>query len=171
MRVPPQIPILPLTSWNACPPSFVQDFTSQGWGCGVCHPAWALFPGVTSSGPDPRRALEIHQKTPTHAKISPAQQRAPPRGRGQDRKERTGQDARSHHTQGQSERQTRTPRMASAAGSGPLRVCITGAAGQIAYSLLFSIAKGDVFGASQVTWSSARTVLVMGIAYGACPQS
>ncbi|EDO41218.1 predicted protein [Nematostella vectensis] len=31
----------------------------------------------------------------------------------------------------------------------PLRVCITGAAGQIAYSLLYSVAKGDVFGANQ----------------------
>ncbi|XP_038074418.1 malate dehydrogenase, cytoplasmic-like [Patiria miniata] len=30
-----------------------------------------------------------------------------------------------------------------------LRVCVTGAAGQIAYSLLYSIAKGDVFGADQ----------------------
>ena len=32
----------------------------------------------------------------------------------------------------------------------PLRVCITGAAGQIAYSLLYPIAKGDVFGPNQV---------------------
>jgi len=31
----------------------------------------------------------------------------------------------------------------------PLRVVVTGAAGQIAYSLLFSIAKGDVFGKEQ----------------------
>lgn len=31
----------------------------------------------------------------------------------------------------------------------PLRVCVTGAAGQIAYSLLYSVAKGDVFGKSQ----------------------
>lgn len=31
----------------------------------------------------------------------------------------------------------------------PIRVCVTGAAGQIAYSLLFSIAKGDVFGHDQ----------------------
>lgn len=31
----------------------------------------------------------------------------------------------------------------------PLRVLVTGAAGQIAYSLLYSIAKGDVFGANQ----------------------
>ncbi|PSN37507.1 malate dehydrogenase [Blattella germanica] len=33
--------------------------------------------------------------------------------------------------------------------SSPLRVVITGAAGQIAYSLLYQIAKGDVFGADQ----------------------
>jgi malate dehydrogenase len=33
--------------------------------------------------------------------------------------------------------------------SEPLRVLITGAAGQIAYSLIYSVAKGDVFGASQ----------------------
>lgn len=32
----------------------------------------------------------------------------------------------------------------------PIRVLVTGAAGQIAYSLLFSIAKGDVFGKDQV---------------------
>ena len=32
----------------------------------------------------------------------------------------------------------------------PIRVCITGAAGQIAYSLLYSVAKGDVFGKDQV---------------------
>lgn len=31
----------------------------------------------------------------------------------------------------------------------PLRVCVTGAAGQIAYSLLFSIGNGDVFGKGQ----------------------
>lgn len=31
----------------------------------------------------------------------------------------------------------------------PLRVVVTGAAGQIAYSLLFSVAKGDVFGKNQ----------------------
>ncbi|XP_053731064.1 malate dehydrogenase 1Ab, NAD (soluble) [Synchiropus splendidus] len=33
--------------------------------------------------------------------------------------------------------------------SDPIRVLVTGAAGQIAYSLLFSIAKGDVFGKDQ----------------------
>lgn len=32
----------------------------------------------------------------------------------------------------------------------PIRVLVTGAAGQIAYSLLYSIAKGDVFGKDQV---------------------
>ena len=32
----------------------------------------------------------------------------------------------------------------------PLRVCVTGAAGQIAYSLLYSIGNGDVFGKDQV---------------------
>jgi len=31
----------------------------------------------------------------------------------------------------------------------PKRVCITGAAGQIAYSLIFSVAKGDLYGADQ----------------------
>uniref|UniRef100_A0A0B6YVA7 Malate dehydrogenase, cytoplasmic n=1 Tax=Arion vulgaris TaxID=1028688 RepID=A0A0B6YVA7_9EUPU len=31
----------------------------------------------------------------------------------------------------------------------PLKVVVTGAAGQIAYSLLFSIAKGEVFGVDQ----------------------
>lgn len=34
--------------------------------------------------------------------------------------------------------------------SEPIRVLVTGAAGQIAYSLLYSIAKGDVFGKDQV---------------------
>ncbi|XP_076463404.1 malate dehydrogenase, cytoplasmic-like isoform X1 [Babylonia areolata] len=33
--------------------------------------------------------------------------------------------------------------------SEPIKVCVTGAAGQIAYSLLFSIAKGNVFGKNQ----------------------
>jgi len=33
----------------------------------------------------------------------------------------------------------------------PLKVLVTGAAGQIAYSLLYSVAKGDVFGLDQVT--------------------
>lgn len=42
----------------------------------------------------------------------------------------------------------------------PIRVLVTGAAGQIAYSLLFSIAKGDVFGKDQVRktckWTQSR---------------
>lgn len=33
--------------------------------------------------------------------------------------------------------------------SEPIRVLVTGAAGQIAYSLLFSLANGDVFGKTQ----------------------
>jgi malate dehydrogenase len=33
--------------------------------------------------------------------------------------------------------------------SEPIRVLVTGAAGQIAYSLLYSIANGDVFGKNQ----------------------
>ena len=41
---------------------------------------------------------------------------------------------------------------ASSVSPDPLVVCVTGAAGQIAYSLLFSIAKGDIFGAGQVGW-------------------
>ena len=31
----------------------------------------------------------------------------------------------------------------------PLNVCVTGAAGQIAYSLIYIVAKGEVFGANQ----------------------
>jgi len=31
----------------------------------------------------------------------------------------------------------------------PVRVCITGAAGQIAYSLVFKVAKGEMFGDDQ----------------------
>lgn len=33
---------------------------------------------------------------------------------------------------------------------GPINVCVTGAAGQIAYSLLFLIGRGHVFGPNQV---------------------
>lgn len=40
----------------------------------------------------------------------------------------------------------------------PLRVCLTGAAGQIAYSLLYSISKGDVFGKDQVITSLYRCI-------------
>lgn len=34
----------------------------------------------------------------------------------------------------------------------PLKVCVTGAAGQIAYSLLYSLAKGEVYGENQVRY-------------------
>ena len=38
----------------------------------------------------------------------------------------------------------------------PIRVCLTGAAGQIAYSLVYMIAKGDMFGPNQVpAWIAA----------------
>lgn len=37
----------------------------------------------------------------------------------------------------------------------PLKVLVTGAAGQIAYSLLYSVAKGDVFGKDQVGFLSS----------------
>ena len=43
---------------------------------------------------------------------------------------------------------TRTPMQTA-----PLKVCVTGAAGQIAYSLLYQIGHGDVFGKDQVTLS------------------
>ena len=36
----------------------------------------------------------------------------------------------------------------------PVRVLVTGAAGQIGYSLVLQIAKGDVFGADQVSYSN-----------------
>ena len=36
----------------------------------------------------------------------------------------------------------------------PLRVVITGAAGQIAYSLIYQVASGYVFGADQVCFNS-----------------
>ncbi|CDQ65258.1 unnamed protein product [Oncorhynchus mykiss] len=39
--------------------------------------------------------------------------------------------------------------VADACQADPIRVLVTGAAGQIAYSLLYSIAKGDVFGKDQ----------------------
>ena len=40
----------------------------------------------------------------------------------------------------------------------PVRVAVTGAAGQIGYSLLFRIAAGDMFGKDQpVTSSSSRS--------------
>lgn len=41
------------------------------------------------------------------------------------------------------------PKVAKAAEKEPLRVCVTGAAGQIGYSLLFMIAQGRMFGPYQ----------------------
>ncbi|TMS04364.1 Malate dehydrogenase, cytoplasmic [Larimichthys crocea] len=59
--------------------------------------------------------------------------------------------------------------------SEPIRVLVTGAAGQIAYSLLFSIAKGDVFGKDQRsspltrrTWPS--TTWTVAILVGSMPR-
>jgi malate dehydrogenase len=49
----------------------------------------------------------------------------------------------------------------------PLRVLITGAAGQIAYSLLYSVAKGDVFGHTQpVTLILLDIEAMMGVLKG-----
>ena len=45
------------------------------------------------------------------------------------------------------------PKMAA---KSPINVCVTGAAGQIAYSLLFSVSKGDVFGMDQVKERTRR---------------
>ena len=39
--------------------------------------------------------------------------------------------------------------MACACKVEPVRVCITGAAGQIGYSLVYMVCKGDVFGLQQ----------------------
>jgi len=39
-------------------------------------------------------------------------------------------------------------------------VLVTGAAGQIAYSLLFSVAKGDVFGLNQVRLSDQCNLII-----------
>lgn len=51
--------------------------------------------------------------------------------------------------------------------SDPLRVLVTGAAGQIAYSLLFSIAKGDVFGADRkITLVLLDIEAMMGVLQG-----
>ena len=36
---------------------------------------------------------------------------------------------------------------------------VTGAAGQIAYSLLYSVAKGDVFGANQVHFNALNVLM------------
>jgi len=43
----------------------------------------------------------------------------------------------------------------------PIRVVITGAAGQIAYSLLYQLAKGDVFGADQPLYLNLLDIPVM----------
>lgn len=49
----------------------------------------------------------------------------------------------------------------------PLRVLVTGAAGQIAYSLLYSVAKGDVFGANQpITLVLLDIEAMMGVLQG-----
>ena len=41
-------------------------------------------------------------------------------------------------------------------------MCVTGAAGQIAYSLLYSVAHGDVFGKDQVILNfSMRTLIIL----------
>lgn len=40
----------------------------------------------------------------------------------------------------------------------PLKVCVTGAAGQIAYSLLYQIGHGDVFGKDQVELATSNTL-------------
>jgi len=42
----------------------------------------------------------------------------------------------------------------------PLRVVITGAAGQIAYSLLYQVASGYVFGMDQASYGLVGMVLV-----------
>lgn len=48
-----------------------------------------------------------------------------------------------------------------------VKVCVTGAAGQIAYSLLYSLAKGDVFGSTQV-WSLLLFYLDISVIYELC---
>jgi len=51
----------------------------------------------------------------------------------------------------------------------PVRVCITGAAGQIAYSLLYSVAKGDVFGLDQPIILTMLDIAAMeGVMQGVC---
>lgn len=45
---------------------------------------------------------------------------------------------------------TSLPSLCCAQTLEPIRVCVTGAAGQISYSLLFPICRGDVFGLNQV---------------------
>ncbi|XP_064623771.1 malate dehydrogenase, cytoplasmic-like [Lineus longissimus] len=48
----------------------------------------------------------------------------------------------------------------------PLRVVVTGAAGQIAYALLFNIAKGDVFGDQRMTLVLVDIPPMMGVVEG-----
>ena len=48
----------------------------------------------------------------------------------------------------------------SFAQASPIKVCVTGAAGQIAYSLLYSIASGEVFGRDQVHYTYTHTAAV-----------
>jgi nucleoside-diphosphate-sugar epimerase len=45
--------------------------------------------------------------------------------------------------------------------SDPIRVLVTGAAGQIGYSLVLQIAKGDVFGRDQVQISALKSNLFL----------
>uniref|UniRef100_A0A3Q3WKU5 Lactate/malate dehydrogenase N-terminal domain-containing protein n=1 Tax=Mola mola TaxID=94237 RepID=A0A3Q3WKU5_MOLML len=49
--------------------------------------------------------------------------------------------------------------------SEPIRVLVTGAAGQIAYTLLYSIAKGDVFGKYQRLFLLTRRKACRGRTY------
>lgn len=48
----------------------------------------------------------------------------------------------------------------------PIRVLVTGAAGQIAYSLLYPIAKGDVFGSDQVSTCSSKIFYIIDLLHG-----
>ncbi|KAJ7358861.1 Malate dehydrogenase, cytoplasmic [Desmophyllum pertusum] len=50
----------------------------------------------------------------------------------------------------------------------PLRICITGGAGQIAYSLLYSICKGDVFGSNQPLTLLLLDIQPMMAVFGRC---
>lgn len=53
----------------------------------------------------------------------------------------------------------------------PIRVLVTGAAGQIAYSLLYSIAKGDVFGKDQVTRPRPTSIRTLSLSNQLCPRA
>ncbi len=44
-------------------------------------------------------------------------------------------------------------------GKAPIRVLVTGAAGQIGYALVLQIAKGDVFGVDQVGGAFVRILV------------